>query len=72
MDTQSAALKTVTSQAKIDGLQIHVKNSQNYLQESQKIIEESELVHTKFSAKEIKSKQKVNHSEIDKIFTRCM
>ena len=62
MDTQSAALKAVTCQAKIDGLQIHVKNSQNYLQENQKIVEESELVHTKFSTKEIKSKQKVNHS----------
>ena len=44
MGTRSAALKAVTSHVTIDGLQIHANNSQDCLQENQKIIKEPEIV----------------------------
>ena len=57
MDTQSVALKAVTSHAPNDGL--HPKNSYNYRQENHKIIEEPEIVPKKFCTDEIQAKQKI-------------
>ena len=42
MDKKSADLKAATSHTPIDGL--HAKNSHNYLQENQKIIEAPEIL----------------------------
>ena len=62
MDTQSAALKAVTSHTPNDG--IHAKNSYNYRQENQKIIEEPEIVPKKFCTEEVQSKQKINQQKL--------
>ena len=62
MDTQSVALKLVTSHTPNDGL--HAKNSYNYRQENQKIIEEPEIVPKKFCTEEIQSKQKTNQHKL--------
>ena len=62
MDTQSVALKAVTSHTPNDGL--HTKNSYNYRQENQKIIEEPEIVPKKFCTEEIQSKQKINQHKL--------
>ena len=62
MDTQSVALKLVTSHTPNDGL--HAKNSYNYRQENQKIIEEPEIVPKKLCTEEIQSKQKINQHKL--------
>ena len=62
MDTQSVALKAVTSHTPNDGL--HPKNSYNYRQENHKIIEEPEIVPKKFCTEKIQAKQKINQHKL--------
>ena len=64
MDAQSAALKAVTFHTPIDGL--HAKNSYNYRQENQKIIEEPAIVAKiiLYRTNSIQTKNKVNQRKL--------